>query len=422
MQVKTAIAALAVAALLSGDLSAFPCRTDFGLIEVPELEGFLPGGNSVKKAIQRTKRAMGGADGKVSCALVRKEELPAQEKGHHEYSEMFSISQTSIEVPISGDDFAQIATATREQIEPLRDQNLNGLRFGDFMQGVGYYCNTLEIFAADGSRAFTVLGGVYLCGHLYSLVSHSSTARTEEQHKAFLAKTLDWTKRVVAANAHGGPAASGKGPLFSTVPNINDYSLLGATLESTSRARTKSGDGAEMIESKFDHPRSMEETAPIFGGTMAFARLFDGFEFRVEVGQTRFDAALDGAFDAFSVAKGDDAVALAAPLAERLAAADRAEGRFSGAETFATGAMEIAKRNAVWRDSWRPVSGSKGSGAAIKTIWIQADGLRAYRMEFSLRDTQTPLVPIADMPHLNVSMVKIASSLSFTDKKQFKKR
>lgn len=424
---KTATnAILAIAALLCGEAVAFPCRTDFGLVEVPVLDGFLPGDNAVKKAIQRTKRSIGGTDGKVSCVFVPKGELDENGKkikGRREYSQMFSISQTSIEAPISQEDFSLVAAATSEQLEALRRENVPGLRFGDFLQGDDYYFNTLEIFAIDGSYAFTVMGGVRLNTHLYAVVSHSSTAKDETQKRVFLEMTLKWTKLLLEANASGGPAATGNKPLFSTVPNINDYSLLGTTLESTSRARTRSDKNPETIDAKFEHPRSMEATAPLFGGTLAFARTFDGYEFRVETGQTRYDAALDAALDSLAVAKGDAAATMAAPLAERLAAADRAEGRASGTETFATGTMEIAGRNAVWRDSWRPANaGAQGSGSAIKTIWVQADGLRAFRMEFSLRDTMTPLVPVADMPHINVTMIKIASSVSFPDKKQFKKK
>jgi hypothetical protein len=423
MQKKSVSLFLVLAALLCGNAAAFPCRTDFGLVEVPHLDGFAPGDNIVKKAIQRTKKSIGGADGKVSCVFVRAEEMPENGKGRREYSEMFSLSQTSIEAPISHEDFALIAAASREQLESLRQQNVNGLAFGDFMQGDGYYCNTLEIFAQDGTYAFTVMGGVYLNNHLYSLVSHSSTATGTAQKNALLDKTLDWTKRLVAANAHGGPAASGSAPIFSTVPNINDYSLLGTTLESTSRARVKTSKGSDMIEAKFEHPKSRAETAPAFGGTLAFARTLDGYEFRVEAGLTHYDASLDAALDAFAAAKGNEREAMAANLAERLAAADRAEGKVSGKNTFATGTMEIAKHGAIWRDSWRPAAaGTQGSGAATKTIWVQADGQRAFRLEFSLRDTATPLVPVADLPHLNVAMTKIAMSVSFPDKKQFKKR
>lgn len=423
MQKASVFAILAMAALLCGDAVAFPCRTDFGLVEVPPIDGFLPGGNTVKKAIQRTRRSIGGTDGKVACVFVPRDEMDENGKGRREYSQMFSLSQTSIEAPISQKDFSLVAVATRDQLETLRRENVPGLSFGEFLLGEGYYCNTLEIFATDGSYAFTVMGGIYLNAHLYSFVSHSSVARADAQKQALLGKTLEWTKRLLEANASCGSDATGNGPLFSTVPNINDYSLLGTALESTSRARTKNSKYPETIDAKFEHPRSMDETPPLFGGTLAFARTLDGYEFRVEAGQTRYDAALDAALDSFAASKGDTAASMAASLAERLAAADRAEGKITGKETFATGTMEIAGRHAVWRDSWRPAAaGAQMSGAATKTIWVQADGLRAFRMEFSLSDTKTPLVPVADMPHLNVAMIKMASSVSFPDKKQFKKK
>ena len=164
----------------------------------------------------------------------------------------------------------------------------------------------------------------------------------------------------------------------------------------------------------------MDETAPPPGALLAFERLIDNFAFRLEVGETRIDADLDADLDAFAAASPEAAQAAAAALADRLAQAD-APG--SSSPAISSGILEIAKRRAVWRDSWRPAApGDTASGPATKTLWLQADGLRALRVEFSLRDTITPLIPMADLAHLNGVMSKTATSVSIQNKRQFKKR
>lgn len=406
---------LLLALLQSGGALAFPCRTDFGLVEVPGTQGFTPGDNVVRKIIQRTKKAIGGQNGKVVSVLVREEER--NEKGN--FSELISLSQTSIEAEITAADFAQIVEATRKQISELSEQALKGMRFGGFQSGDGYYCNTLDIFvdgAPNAEAAYTIMGGVFLRGHLYSVVAHTAAAHSNADRAAWMKKCTDWIQSLVAANR----AALPKTPLLASIPNIDDYALAGLALEKTERVRTKGRGGPDALDVRIEHPKSMKEVAAPPGVLVAVEREVDGYAFRMEVGETRFDAALDAALDALAAAKGDTASAMAAELAQRLAAAD-APGATS--PILATGILPVDGRNAVWRDTWRPAqAGDPDSGRAVKTVWLQAADCRALKIEFTLRDKVTPLVPVADMAHFNMVMVHSAGDTSIQNKKQFKKK
>lgn len=413
---KCAILALLAIFLTSGAF-AFPCRTSFGLVEIPGTPGFAPGDNVVKKIIQRTKKALGGQNGKVVSVLVREEEL-GQQSG---YTEMVSLSQTSIEVELSESDFEQIVAGTRAQILSLSGQSLQGMKFGGFQAGNNYYCNTLEIHAegaagAEAASAFTVMGGVLIKRHLYSIVAHTSHARDEASRNAWVGRCKQWIEKLVAENGKSSPASSA--PILATVPNVDDYAMAGLALEKTERVRTKGRGGPEALDVRIEHPKSMKEVAAPGGTLLALERVVDGYAFRMEASETHYDAALDAALDAFAAAKGDAAKAMAAQLAPRLAAADG-----EATVTLDTGVLAVDGRNAVWRDTWRPAPpGASGSGCAVKTLWLQADGCRAFKMEFTLRDTTTPLIPVADLKHFNAIMAKTASETTIQNKKQFKKK
>lgn len=406
--------AILLTILLPVFADAYHCRTDFGLIEIPDIPGFVPGDNVVKKVIQRTKVAIGGHNGKVSCVLVREEELGQTAS----YSEMFSISQTQIEAEITADSFAQIAEATRQQIAALGQQSLRGMRFGGFRSGDGYYCNTLEIFAENGDAAFTVMGGVMVRGHLYAVATHTALARTEADFAEWTRKSLGWIEGIVAENR----AAIPNTPIIATVANVDDYTLAGMALEKKERVRMKGRGGPDTLDVRVEYPRSMKEVATPKGAIFAVERVVDDYAFRLEVGETRYDAALDAALDAFAAAKDSEAKAMAVMLAPRLANADAGAIGAPG-DILATGVLPVAGRNAVWRDTWRPPApGSQGSGSAVKTVWLQAADCRALKLEFSLRDTRTSLVPVADLSHFNMVMAHAASDISIQDKKQFKKK
>lgn len=406
--------------LLANGVLAFPCRTPYGAFEVVGLDGFVAGNAQVRKNIQRTRKAIGSHDGKVVCVLVRSEEVGNKDG----FSELISISPTSIDVPLSDEDFDQVAETTRTQIEGLHDQVIRGLVFGGFSRGRSYYYNTMEMLKAENGNdtAFTLMGGVLIGHRLFSFVAHSSAVHTAEQRQAWTSTIVNWLERLLAANANGFLASDPWNPPMATVANIDTYALAGVTLERTVRERTPKVDGADAIDAKFEHPKSIVEATPSPGATQAFARDVDDFEFRIEIGETRFDATLDAALDLFANAKKKEAEEMAQALATQLVLAD-GDADAGKRKIFATGIFEVDGRNAVWADTWRPAPpGAKGSALATKTVWVQADGGRAFSLRFTLRDQLTSLVPVADLQHFNVSMMKIADSVRFQNKKQFKKR
>jgi len=410
-------AAVICAALLPHASEAFPCRTGFGAIEVPALEGFTPGDSVVKKGISRTMKAIGGQSGKVACVLVHESEIGSEEG----FSELISISQTSIEAAVSDADFRVIVETTRAQIDALSTQVIRGFRFGGFQVGDGYYCNTLEtgVSEAGDGATYALMGGVLLGGRLFSFVAHSATAHDAAARDAWKARSLGWIGRLRAANARGFIVADPVRPPISTTPNIDGYTLAGVSLERLERARTRDAGVASAIDAKFEHPKSMVATNAAPGALMAFARVVDGYEFRVEICETPLGADLDAALDGFARLGKDDAENAAATLAPRLVAQAYGAGR----EVFRTGATAVDGRNALWADTWQPApAGWAGSAPAVRTIWVQADGLRAFALRFSLRDTLTPIVPAADLSHLNLAMLKVKDSVRFQNKKQFKKR
>lgn len=410
-------AAILCAALAPLVSEAFPCRTVFGALEVPALEGFVSGDSVVKKSISRTMKAIGGQGGKVACVLVHEAEIGSDDG----FSELISLSQTSIEDAISDADFRAIAETTRTQIDALSAQVIRGFRFGGFQTGDGYYCNTLEtgVTEAGDGATYALMGGVVLGGRLFSFVAHSSTAHDAAARGAWAALALGWIGRLRAANARGFIVSNPASPPVSTVPNIDGYTLAGVSLERMERARTRDAGGASAIDAKFEHPKSMVATNATPGALMAFARIVDGYEFRLEVCETRLDAGLDAALDGFARLGKDDAENAAASLAPRLVAQAYGDGR----EILRTGATEVDGRNALWADTWLPApKGASGSAPAARTIWVQADGLRAFALRFSLRDTLTPIVPAADLPHLNLAMLKVKDSVRFQNRKQFKKK
>lgn len=393
---------------------AFPCRTEFGAIEVAEVPGFAAGNSIVRKSIQRTKKAMGGQNGRVVCALVPENELG---RGGA-FSEILSISQTSITNSITAAEFEGIAEISRNQIESLEGQVIKGLVFDNFRRGNGYYCNTMELRAESegGASAFTIMGAAMLNNHLFSFVAHSSTT-DEAARRAWMEKTISWVKATLSANSHSWTFRADK-PVFSTVANIDDFKLTAVSLGKTEKMRTRNKADPSVLDMSFEYPKQLLPIEAAGSGHM-LKGTFDGFDYCIKIGDAETDAAMEMEIDAFLEATPDAAKELAPKLAEKFATS-------SGADLgpqLAVGSLALAGRNAVWRDSWQKFSGPKDSGSdyATKTIWLPAGRGRAFTMQFLLRDNLSSIVPVADLQHFNMTMKKTAESLKIQNKKQFKR-
>lgn len=390
----------------------FPCRTEYGAVKVIEPAGFTPGDSAVRKNIQRTRRALGGQNGKVVCVLIPESEAG----GDGAYSELITLSQSALTNALDDAGFAEISQNTREQMAVLKKQVVNGLVFDNFREGHRYYFNTLEVGREGSAEAttFTVMGGIHLHGHLFSFVAHTTSANPERRRK-WLADAQAWAVKMVAANSTVKPF--GDRPPIATVANIDDFKLIAFTLGKTERIRTRDKDRPEAVDVKFEYPRPLE---PRPGGGRGYPTLLsgvlDGFVFEVGVGDVPVSAALDAELDAFTVARARDAEAMADGIAGRIAAE-----RGDPPECFDSGYMKIGGRNAAWRDSWAPRDAGGKSPVATKTVWVQLAGGRLFEMKFLLQDTWSEIVPIADLRRFNVGMNKMANSISFQNKRQLKR-
>lgn len=398
--------------MLCGAASAFPCRTNYGALDVADMDGFVFGDSVVRKNIQRTKKVIGGHSGKVVCVLVPKGETG----GDGGFSELISLSETSVTNAITKAEFAAIAKSSGEQVAALGGQVINGLKFGNFRQGDGFYCNTMEI-GQEGAvtEAFTVMGGAYLGGHFYSFVAHTSSVDAEARAK-WMDSSVKWIQATVAACERRG-RAKGDAPVFGSVAGIDDFRLLSVSLGKVERVRTRDRENPDFPDVKFEYPKVLSARAAVAGLKPQYGAEVDGFELLMGLGETALGEALDAEFDAFSEARKDAAAELAGALADHLA---QAAG--CGNSAFASGVMEVGGRNGVWRDSWESqAQGLGGSAYATKTIWVQMAGGRALMLKFMLRDMRTDIVPVVDLGHFNTMMVKVVQSLSFQDKKQLKR-
>lgn len=409
MKTKTLI--FAAVAMTGFAAAAFPCRSDYGALEIAEIDGLVFGDSIVRKNIQRSKKVIGGQSGRVVCVLVPEGETGADGG----FSKMISLSETSITNKISQEDFNAIAKSSGEQVAALEGQVINGFTFGDFHRGEGYYCNTMEVLQGSTAAAFTVMGGAYVAGHLFSFVAHTATLDPEEQ-KQWTATAQAWIRETAAANktrVQNGNA----GPVIGSVASIDDFKLLSISLGKSERVRTRDKANPDVPDVKFEYPKMMTACSAVAGLKPQFGTEIDDYELLIGLGVTRLDEGLDAEFDRFYEADNDAAAALAGGLADRLAAAAGC-----GNAAFASGMMEIGGRNGVWRDSWEGAApGAGGSGYATKSLWVQMAGGRALMLKFMLRDLKTDIIPAADLGHFNTMMVKVIHSLSFQDKKQLKR-
>lgn len=403
----------AVVLAIAENVFSFPCRTSFGLISVPEINGYVPGDISIKRTIQRTKRMFGGQSGKVVCVF-----LPEEDKDKTTgFSKLISLSQTSIEAEISSKDFEKIQEATKQQIGSIEGQIIQGMIFGGFTASRSYYYNTLEIHAVGAvnqaqASAFTVMGGIHLRGHLYSFVAHTSTTLDESARSEWIVQCITWIEKLLAANVDTSP----KSAEISTVANVDDYLLMPMTMERTDRERTKGRAGSETLDVKFEHARSMKEVSPRENAFLAFEREVDGYVFRLDVGEVRYDAELNDDLEAFKKADDEDATTMIDALAKRLLAIEKINSDGIGE----SGIIEDDGRRLLWLDSWQMMpSGSEGSGCARRTLWLPGLNCRALHFDFTLRDKRSNLVPVADLSHFNVVMMRVVDSISIQNKKQF---
>lgn len=409
---KSLILPFMLALACAGGVRAFPCRTEYGAVEVPGAEGFTPGDSSVRRNIQRTRRAIGGQNGKVVCVLVPKSEAD----GGGPYSELLTLSQSAMTNAIDDAAFEGIARTTREQIAALREQVVNGLVFGNFHQGRGYYFNTMEVIRTGDQRiaAFTVMGGIHLRGHLFSFVAHT-TADDPARRAKWISAAKSWAEGMVAGNAP--KKASGGAPLIATFANIDDFKMLAFSLGKTERIRTRDRERPDAVDVKFEYSKLLQ---PRPGGGLGYPTLLsanlDGFNLNVGVGDAPISEGLDGELDAFSRAGEDAAAALADGLAGKIAAERGQTG-----EAFDSGFIRIGGRNGLWRDSWLPGTGDGDSPQACRTFWVQLAGRRVFEMQFLLQDTFTAIVPVADLNRLNVGIGRMVQSLAFQNRRQLKR-
>ena len=354
---------------------AFPCQTDYGTIEIPELSGFSKANKGLVQGIQQQKDAI-SSGGRLLFALT-----PINSS--HDGETCVSMSHYMlITEEVGNADFDEAFRLFKENMAPNIGKTINGITFSGVKRCNGYFYTTgyfnLRTYSGASTASHQLGGIIMIKNHFFSFVAHTAL-KGKYTPQEFESRITNWLNQVVMENQNDRRGRR-------VVQNATVARFL---RNGFSSVQSKGyGNRTMGIAFELEYPETMR-SAPLGSGhaVFQFEEPVDGLKFTIEVRVFPLNGAIKKEFANLGNATAAERRQMAKKLAD-------ASVSGHGADILAYGTRWLNDCISFWYVSHQSITkGNIRLNIAMKTYHLSINGRALIALNFILagrRDDGTP--------------------------------